>query len=402
MREPIVITGVGVVSACGVTREAFFEALAAGASGIAEDAALAPTGFPLAARVGDFGIKKHVEPRAVRRLARLSQMALVAAKQALAQAELPAPDPLRTGIVLGTGLGTLRETIDFLAGIIKDGAGNGSPLLFPSSVMNAAAGQMAIELGLRGVNTTVNHREASAFGALALAADLLALGRADALLVGACDELNDWSHHGYRRFGALTRTAMRPYARGRDGAVPGEGAALLLVEREADARRRGARPLARVAGLAAHGDARPRVGWGHDEVAAGAARAITEALAQADLAPARLGWIAGGGAGLPIDALEARTLEAAVARPAGRPVPVSSILAQTGELMTSSMFRLAAAVYALERQALPGTVGAGEPDPQAPLPALVERPRAAEVDAVLVASIAEGGADSAVVLTRPN
>src|SRR6201999_1054336 len=202
-------------------------ALADGTSGIVADA---ESGAPLA-RVGEFVARSHIPPASLRRLPRLSQMAIVAAKEALAAAALPY-DATRIGVVLGTGLGTLDETVHFMRGYLDGGPENASPLLFPSSVMNAAAGQLALECKLRGVNSTVNHRDASPLQALAMACDLLALGRADALLVGAVDELNAPALAGYRRFGGLAATAMRPYAAGRDGLVPGEGAAMLLVERE--------------------------------------------------------------------------------------------------------------------------------------------------------------------------
>ncbi|MSP62051.1 MAG: hypothetical protein EXR72_17305 [Myxococcales bacterium] len=396
MREQVVITGLGVVSAAGVTRDAFFSALAEGRSGIAADPAYAASGHPLVGRVGDFGVKQHAPPRALRRLARLSQMALVAAKQAMAQSGLPAPgyDAERVGIVLGTGLGTLRETLDFLVGCHRDGPASGSPLLFPSSVMNAAAGQMALELGLRGVNTTVNHREQSPFAALQVAADLLVLGRADALLVGAVDELHDMAHHGYRRLGGLTTRGMRPYSLGRDGAALGEGSAVMVLERAEGAARRGARVLCRVAGFGAAGEDRPRVGWGRGWTEQ--ALAIRIALDDARVAPGAIDWVAGGGNGLGVDALEAR----AIAEVFARPVPVSSILGQTGEFMASGALRLAAAIYAIEHQALPGTVGAGAPDPDVPMPGLVRDSRKAPVGAVLLPSLSQGGADAAVVLTR--
>lgn len=396
MREEVVITGLGVVCSAGTTREAFYQALSDGTSGVAEDAGLAKSGFPLGARVGDFGVKQHVEPRALRRLARLAQFGLVAAKQALAQGmSEPAYDPDRVGIVLGTGLGTLREAMDFMVGYQREGLAAASPLLFPSSVMNAAAGQMALELGLRGPNSTVNHREQSPLSALAFAADLLALGRADAILVGGLDELSDYTHHGYRRLGGLSRGGMHPYALGRDGTVLGEGASVVLLERAADARRRGARTMARVAGFAATGDRRPRIGWGSER--GEATRAIREALRDAALDPGEVDWVAGGGNGLAVDALEAQAVHEAFERP----VPQSSILGQTGEYMTSAALRIAAALFALDRQWLPGTVGAGEPDPAAPVPGLVRAPRAARVRAVLVPSLSQGGADAAVVLTAP-
>ena len=404
MNERVVITGLGVVSAIGVGREAFFDALASGATGVRAHATAAGDGVPLSAAIGDFGARKHFDPRVLRRLARLSQLALVASREALAQARgdasmdpgerRPSPwAPERIGVALGTGLGTLRETIDFMGGYVASGPDTASPLLFPTSVMNAAAGQMAIEMDLRGVNTTVNHRDASAIDALMLAADMLALGRADALLVGGVDEMSPPMLHAYRKLAPLSPERMRPYSRDRDGTVVGEGAAIYLVEREDDARRRGAHVLARLDGWAAGSEVRSRVGWNGSS--ARAVEVVRAALEDARILPSRVDYVCGAGCGLDIDAVEAHVVRQAIGT---RPVPYGSVLGQTGDFMAAGAMRIATAIYALQRQALPGTVGAGEPDPDAPVPGLVRAPRAAAVSSVLVPSVAQGGADAAVVL----
>src|SRR5581483_6329695 len=274
------VTGIGVCSPIGVGEEAFFDALSTGRSGIAPDEAGAKAGFPLAARIGNFGAREHIAAASLRRMPRLTQLTVVAAKLAIGQARL-APnvyDPNRTGVVLGTGLGTLDETMDFVSGYVNDGAEAASPATFPVSVMNAAAGQLAVECKLRGVNSTVNHRDHSPLSAVAMACDLLALGRADALLVGGADELSGPVHHAYMKMGGVSRTGMRPYDLERDGLVPGEAAALICLEREEDALRRGARIRAVLTGRGESGDARPRTGWGKGGGFAEAARAVKRAV----------------------------------------------------------------------------------------------------------------------------
>jgi 3-oxoacyl-[acyl-carrier-protein] synthase II len=385
------VTGLGVLSPIGNGEEAFFAALASGRSGVTHDAPGAESGFPFAARIGDFEPRRHIAPAAMRRMPRLSQLTVVAARQALGQARAPY-DPSRVGVVLGTGLGTLDETMSFVKGFVQDGPEAASPMTFPVSVMNAAAGQLALECGLRGVNSTVNHRDHSSLSALSMACDLLELGRADALLVGGVDELSLPVHHAYMKMGGVSRTGMRPYDLGRDGLVPGEASALVLLEREADARARSARIRAIVAGRGESGEARPRVGWGHAESWPEAARAVREAAGDA----AQIGWIAGSGNGTSLDERELETLAAGL----GRRVPVSSILAQIGESFSSSMLRVLAGIYALERQMIPGTSGL-ERAPAGWDADLVRQPRAARLDAVLVPSFAQGGANLAVRLERP-
>lgn len=339
------VTALGVVSPIGVGEVEFFAALRDGKSGVARDA----DGTP-AARVGEFGARQHIAPASLRRLPRLSQLAIVAGKEALA-AGAPPYDATRIGVVLGTGLGTLEETIAFMRGYLDGGPEAASPLLFPSSVMNAAAGQLALECKLRGPNSTVNHRDASPLAALTMACDLLALGRADALLVGGVDELSAPALAGWRALGGFDA-----------GLTPGEGAAMLLVEREEDARRRGARVRALVAGRGESSDDRPRVGWGQAGSWPEAARAVRQAAAGR-----RIDAVVVGANGSSYDAREA----AAIAEGLGATPPSIVIVPRIGESFASAAQRLVAAVGELARH-----------------------------QRVLVPSFAQGGANVAVVLER--
>jgi 3-oxoacyl-[acyl-carrier-protein] synthase II len=390
----VAVTGLGVVSPIGVGEESFFAALESGRSGVAVDEAGAKEGYPLAARIGEFNARQHIAAAQLRRMPRLTQLTVVAAKQALADAK-PAYDPSRTGVVLGTGLGTLDETMSFVRGYVADGPEAASPMTFPVSVMNAAAGQLAVECQLRGVNSTVNHRDHSPLSALAMACDQLELGRADAILCGGVDELSMPVHHAYLRMGGMSRTAMRPYDVERDGLVPGEAVAVLCLEREEDARRRGARIRAVITGRGESGDARPRVGWGHSPAAfAEAARAIAGAVAQrgAD----RVSYVAGSGNGTSLDERELTAIRDGLS---GRLPLTSSILGQTGESFSSGILRFLSGIYALERQAVPGTLGLGRAA-SAFDGSLVRAWRAASIDAVLIPSFAQGGANVALLLER--
>ena len=388
----IVITGLGVVSPVGVGEEAFFQALEDGTQAIRPDEAGAAEGSPLVARVGDFGARQHISANALRRMPRLSQMTVVAAKQALSASGAAYADT-RTGVILGTGLGTLGETLDFVTGYLQEGVEAASPAVFPVSVMNAPAGQLAVELKLRGVNSTTNHRDHSPLSALGMAADYLALGRADAIIVGGIEEVSFPVLHAYGQLGGLSKTGVRPYDLGRDGLCLGESAAMVVLEREEDAVRRGARIRAVLDGRGEFGDVRPRVGWGHAASWPEAVRTVRAAVANLD--PERISWVAGGGDG---GALDERELDS-VTEALGRLPPTSSILGQVGESFSSSMLRVLAAIFALERQRIPGTVGLVNAPPRH-RDSLVLRTRAATVDTVLVPSFAQGGANLAFVFGR--
>lgn len=424
----VVVTGFGLVTPLGASADDFFSALRSGRGAVpapivsatanklppGAQAALGPGVF--AARVQDFGAATAIDAGRRRRMPRIGQFCVVAAQQALgcekdaSGVTLQKPPPVclhygreRIGVVLGTGLGALDTTLEFTAQYIEGGLGAGSPALFPYTVMNTAAALVAMELQLLGPNLTVNHRDLSFSEAVASACDLLRCGHLDAVLAGGCDELGDWLLHAYARLGILAPDGdMRPYDRARSGLCPGEGAVLLLLEREAAAVARGATISARIAGIGRHGDDRPRLGWtrpGQPPDVAGAAQSVRQCLEAAGQTPGELGFIAGSGNGTGLDRLETQALREALGAPA-ETIPIASVLGQTGEWMTSAGVRLLSGLYALNEQALPGT-RCEHPDPASTLPGLVQAPRPAgsPLRSVLVPTFAQGGGNVSLLLT---
>ncbi len=405
----IAVTGLGVVAPSGSNEHDFWDALVAGRSAIGSGA-----DGHMRAAVGDFSPRKYIAPGALRRMPRLVQMTIVAAKQALASAAArPAPegepsaetwkdlpgalgiDGDRLGVVLGTGLGAFDQTMEFLLGYLDGGPEAASPLLFPTSVMNAAAGMLALECGLRGVNSTVNHKDSSPLLAIGMAMDQLRMGRADAIVVGAVDELCDPILEGYRLLGGLARGPMRPYDQARAGLGLGESAAVLVLERLDDALRRGARVRAVLAQRGETSENRPRVGWGEGQPGPEAARAVVAALAGAP----SIDWIAGGGNGTRLDELELSALREAFAATKRALPPISSILSQTGESAASAMLRACAAIRACEEGFIPPTLGLERAIPGFET-VLLRTPRSGPVGAVLVPSFGQGGSNSALVVER--
>jgi 3-oxoacyl-[acyl-carrier-protein] synthase II len=356
-------------------------------------------------RIGDFDAAAAIDPAKRRRMPRLGQLCVVAAQQALGgPAALDFYGRERAGVVLGTGLGALDTLLEFTTQYIQGGLGGGSPALFPYTVMNAAAATVAMELGLSGPNITINHRDLSLAEAVLTGCNLLSCGRLDAALVGGCDELGAGLLHAYARLGALPKSGeMLPYDRHRQGFWPGEGAVLLLLERAAAAAARGAKVLGRIAGFGRGADDRPCIGWrrsGQEPAINGAAEAVVSSLAMAGLAAPDIDFIASGGNGTDLDLLETLTLRRALG-PAAEHVSVASILGQTGEWMTSAGVRLAAGLYALAEQALPGT-RCHAPDPAATLPGLclLPRPAASPIRHVLLPTLAQGGGNVSLVLAH--
>lgn len=439
VRPEIVITGFGAVSGLGGTAAQFVAAVRQGTSaltvgavhqaqpseGLAKLRALADGACGLAsgssavlARVGDFGASAAIDAGRRRRMPRLGQMAIVAAQQALGwqatgagrggAAALDRYGADRIGIVLGTALGALDLTMEFVAQWIEHGLHTASPATFPYTVLNTPAALIAMELGLRGPNVTVNHRDLSAFEALATACDLLRMGRLDAVIAGGTDELSDALLHAYARLGALPRQGAGPslpYDRRRTGLNPGEGAMLFLLERADAAAARGVTPWATVLGYGRAGADRARVGWhaaqGHvGAPPADSAQAVDRALNMAGCAPQTIDFVAGAGNGTALDRLETQVLRAALGEHAER-VPIASLLWQTGDWPTSTAARVGQALVALRDQVLPGG-RCDVPDPDAALPGVCrhEDARAATVNRVLLPVLAQGGGSGAIILGR--
>ena len=418
----------GLVSPLGASASAFFDALSEGRSALRRDAGLGahlPEGAdpaPWVARIGEFGAAA-IDAARRRRMPRIGQLCVVAAHQALGGAETGTIAPgspvcarygkERVGVSIGTGLGALEMSLEFSSGYLRDGLAAASPAAFPYTVMNAPAGLLAIEHQLLGPNLTVNHRDLSLTEALASAADLLLCGRADAVVAGGCEELSTWLLHAYARLGVLPPLdpdaadadgpPMRPYDRGSRGLCPGEGAAMFLLERAEDAARRGAPVLAYLRGIGRAGDDRPRLGWiapGAPPSIDGAVRAVQDCLAAARIDASEIGFVSGAGNGTVLDAVETLALRGALGSAAER-VPIASIIGQTGELMSSAGFRVAAALYALGRQALPGTAGCLHPDPARALPGLIQHPQPSPgpIRHVLIPTFAMGGGNAALILS---
>jgi 3-oxoacyl-[acyl-carrier-protein] synthase II len=406
----VVVTGIGTVSALGVGKAALLAALREGRCGIAaippgrrDRSFAADSRVSLAALARDFEPRAFVDPMALRRMDRAGAMAIAAGRLALEDSGLTV-DSTRTGIALGTGGAGIESSGAFFRVIAEQGPAAANPMIFPNTVPNAPAGQLAIALAARGPNATFAERGVAGEAAIACAALWLEAGRADAVLAGGVDELCGHLVEGYERFGALAREAARPFDRRRDGFVLGEGASVLVLEREDAARARGARIYARVAAIAQGFEPGPgglRATLRAPRGSAAIARTFARALAESGAA-ARLGWACASAAGsAALDAVEAGALaEALGERISG--VPISSLAGAAGHGMAGGALRAAASCLAIAHGLVPACVGLEEADPAlSPRLDLVrgaarERP----VAAVLETGVAEGGAAAAIVFER--
>ena len=409
-RRRVVITGLGAVTPAGPDVASTWAALAAGRSAVARSPRLEAAGCRtrIAAEVRDFDPGALPCRRDPSRLGRSAQFALAAALEAWRDAGLDAApaDLDRCGVVLGTGWGDAAETVRQAGRFAERGARGVDPGYAPRAMANASAAHVSLEFGLRGPSFTVSSACAAGGHALALAARLIEHADADLVLAGGAEEISCvLSAIAFERLGALSarndepQRASRPFDRGRDGFVLGEGAGVLVLEEAAHARRRGVRARAKLAGVGMATDAHHLVA--PDPDGAGATLAMRRALEDAGRAPDDVGYVNAHGTSTPLnDAAETRALHRVLGPHAGR-VAVSATKSMLGHLMgAAAPVGAIATVRALEEGLLHPTINYEEPDPACDLDYVPNRARRAEAGLALANSFAFGGHCVSLVLAR--
>jgi len=390
----VAITGFGFVGAPGCGSQAAAHALARGEAvvrPIDDTSGYLPAGAPrTAALVDREDLVPHLLPGQARRMSPPARYAVAAARMALAEAGLA--DVEEEGgpaaVVLATAFGPASYTERLCRQIFLEGPEAASPALFTECVASAAASQVAISCGAHGVNLTVVQREAGPLAAVLRAAEEVASGRARRALAGSVDEMTPLLLAALAQMRALGEPC-RPFDRARAGMLAGEGAAVLLLEREEEARARGARVLATVeAGVRAFDPTAGRAGWGRGgEALAGRLRG---GLARASLAEGTVDAVVSGASGARTgDALEAAVLRAWRAELPPVLVP-KAVLGEYGGSL------LAGALLAVQGRPFGPTPHFREPEREGVVPhdgRALPPPRR-----VLVTALAAGGAAAWMVL----
>lgn len=372
----VVITGAGVVSPLGTTPAALHAALWEGKSGLRPVGLFATDGLStrLGGEVAGFDPKDFLGNANYRPLDRTGRLATVATQLALDasgwSAELRAEREL--GLVLGTMFGSVHTISEFDRRAQIAGPIYAKPLDFANTVINAAAGQTAIWHDLRGINSTLAGGPSAGLQALAYAAELIRIGRADALLAGGADELCFESFHGYHQAGLLALPKSGeperpvPFDARRGGFALAEGAALVVLEEAGAARARGARVLAEVLGHGNRFD--PSRGTDTQSAVRAVAGAIRVALADAGQGPPALDAVSASASGSPRgDRHEAHGIAAALGEEARR-LPIMAVKAHLGEALgASGAFQTVALLEAMRTGRLPGIRGLEELEPDFPL-----------------------------------
>jgi 3-oxoacyl-[acyl-carrier-protein] synthase II len=403
-----VITGLGAVSAIGVGRDAYWESLKEGRSGIKKISSFDTTSYPcnVAGEITDFDPADFMTTQQARRIDRFAQLAIAAAKLSIADAELeitPA-NQSSVGMILGTSLGTLCYLEQQLALLNEKGLNRINPF-FPTSVIpSSAATQVMLELKIKGTCKTITTACASSTWSIGEAFEAIKFGKSDVMLAGGSEA--PITPSVLASLGSLQllaqpegspTTCYRPFCKDAAGFVLGEGAGILVLEELAHALQRGARIYAEIGGFGSTTDAYHVMAF--EPSFERPVAAIHAALAQAEVRPTDLGYINPHGIAIPdSDHGEATILKLALGE-AALQIPVSATKPMTGHTLGAcGALELIGCCLMMENEFLHPTINYTEPDPICDLDFIPNQGRSSKVDTMMSVSFGFGGYNAACVL----
>jgi 3-oxoacyl-[acyl-carrier-protein] synthase II len=405
----IVVTGLGAVTPLGNDRRTTWEAAVSGRSGIDFISTFDTSEFPvrIAAEVRGFDPADIVGPKEARRLDRNVVMGVAAAAEAVEDASLDSVyGPDRVGVLFGTAIGGLIGITEQHQVLRERGPDRVSPYFIPSVLVDAASGQIAIALGLRGPNYAPVSACATGSTAIGEAAEVIRRGAADAVLAGGAEAcLHPLILAGFCAMRGLAAEdeypprASRPFDRTRNGFVMGEGACVLVLEELEAARARGARIYAEVLGYGASNDAHHLAQ--PDPASVGVVEMMRAALERAEIDPERVGYINAHGTSTPLgDLAETKAIKEVFGDHAYE-LAVSSTKSMTGHCFgAAGAVEALMCVLALHEGVLPPTINYETPDPECDLDYVPNEARRVQVDVALSNAMGLGGHNGCVLFGR--
>jgi 3-oxoacyl-[acyl-carrier-protein] synthase II len=409
----VVVTGMGMLSALGNNVAATWEGMVAGRSGIGPITAFDPSRLQArsAGEVKDFDASNVLDRKEMRRTDRYIQFGLVASREALDQAGLPArfegEEAERTGVILGTGLGGVGTLVDGISINALRGPDRISPFLIPMGIPNVGAGQVAISYGMTGPNFTTVSACATGGHAIGEAWETIRRGDADTMVAGGSEAgIYEPLVGGFDSMRALSRrnddpeAASRPFDRDRDGFVPGEGAGVLVLEELDHPRARGAPILAEIIGYGATADA------SHITLPApggvGAVGAARRSLAKAGLRPEDIDHVNAHATSTPEgDKSELQAIKTIFGEHAPR-IPITANKSMIGHTLgAAGAIEAIVTIQTIREGCVPPTINLENPDPAGEgLDLTPNRATRHDIEIALSNSFGFGGQNTALIIRR--
>jgi len=409
-RKRVVVTGVGLVSPLGLTREDTWDAILAGKSGVAEITHFDPSEFStrFAAEVKGFDPVEYVGVKDARKMDRFMAFAIVASLEALAHAGLEPPleNGDRAGVLIGSGIGGFETIEREVQKYLESGPKKISPFFIPATIINEASGQVSIRTGAAGPNSATVTACAAGSHAIGDAFRIIQNGEADIMISGGAEApITPLGIGGFAALRAISsrndapERASRPFDKERDGFVVGEGSGILILEELEFALRRKAPILAEVVGHGMSGDAfhitlPPEDGRG-------IIRTMELTISQAGITPDQVDYInAHGTSTIPNDRIETAAIKKVFGDHA-RKVMISSTKSMSGHLLgAAGGLEAGISVLAIRDQVAPPTINYENPDPECDLDYVPNEARKADLRYVLSNSFGFGGTNTALLFKK--
>jgi beta-ketoacyl-acyl-carrier-protein synthase II len=410
MQEKIVITGMGTVNPLGLNVKETWENVIAGKTGVAPitlfDSHKADLNVHIAAEVKNFVPANFMDAKEARRRDRYEQFAIAAAREAMNQSglEINESNAGRIGVIISSAIGGLTSLQEAILTNHEVGPRKVSPFFIPMLMANGGAGMTAIEFGIKGPCFSVASACASGADGIGTALMMLRSGMIDAAFAGAAEcTLTTTGVAAFDRVGATSRKndfTPQPFDKDRDGLVMGEGAAVFVLERESDAKKRGANILAELAGYGATADAF-HVTAPHEKGEGGAA-AIRMALSSASANIDEVGYINAHGTGTMLnDQAETRAIKAAFGDELAYKIPISSTKSMTGHMMgATGALEVIFCVNAIKEGILPPTINYQTPDPECDLDYIPNKAREAKITLAISNAFGFGGHNAVLAIRK--
>jgi 3-oxoacyl-[acyl-carrier-protein] synthase II len=411
VKKRVVITGLGVASPIGIGKKAYWESLESGRSGLGRITHFDPSAYPcqIHGEVRDFNPHDFIDKKKARRMDRFTQLAMAAARLALADSRLDTQKekPERIGVIVGSGIGGLPTIEAQHKILIEKGPDRVSPFLIPMLITNIAPGEIAIEFGFVGPNYSVSSACATSNHAIGESLRHLRYGDCDVVLAGGTESATTpLGLAGFCQAKALTfdfnnepARASRPFDAKRSGFVMGEGSGVLVLETLDHANSRGAKIYAELAGYGATDDAYHITAPHPDGHAA--TRAMRMALEDADVSVDDIDYInAHGTSTLMNDKTETSAIKQVFGDRA-RKIPISSTKSMTGHLLgAAGAVELIATVLCMEHGKIHPTINQEAADPECDLDYVPNKARPANLQAALSNSLGFGGHNAVLVVKK--
>ncbi|MBF0387679.1 MAG: beta-ketoacyl-ACP synthase II [Candidatus Omnitrophica bacterium] len=409
-KKRVVVTGIGVLSPVGNGVEAFWQGLKSGKSGVAPitrfDAALFDTKF--AAELKGYNAEAYFNPKDARKISPFVQYGIVAAREAMANAnfKMNEVDAERVGVVVGSGIGAIGAAEEEYVRFLEKGPTRISPFFITKMIINEVAGHISIDIGAKGPITCSVTACATGTTCIGDAFKMIQYGEIDAAFAGGSEAaISVLGVGGFCALKALStrndapEQASRPFDKDRDGFVMGEGAAVLVLEELEYAKKRGANILAELVGYGQTGDAFHSTA--PDDSGEGAARAMVQAVGWGGLKMHEVDYINAHGTSTYLnDKIESLAIRKAFGDHAGK-LAVSSTKSMTGHLLgAAGAVECAACVLAIRDQIIPPTINYTTPDPDCSLDYVPNQARQAKVDLAISNSLGFGGHNATIAIKK--